>query len=86
MAELKIKEWIISTPLHCPATINTAKALVNESARLHSISATICYTCYRKGQLHNTVLEALERVQPELCLKLPSEIPSKWKQNVGYSN
>jgi len=82
MAELKTKKYITPTPLTYRALLNAAQALVIDDSKRRPISATIFETCCRKGQLDNTVLESLQKVQPELYVKLPESIPSKWKQNV----
>jgi len=83
MAELKTAKYIIPTPLTYRSLLNAAKALVGDDAKRRAISATIFETCCRNGQLDATVLEALEKVQPELYVKLPGDIPSKWKRNVA---
>lgn len=82
MGELKSTNIISPTPLTYRSLLNATRALVDDDARRRPISATIFETCCRNGQLDTTVLEALEKTQPELYLKLPENIPSKWKQNV----
>ena len=82
MNELKSTNHIKPTPLTYRSLLNAVNALVADDSRRRPISATIFETCCRDGQLDRTVLEALEKVQPELYMKLPGDIPPKWKQNV----
>ena len=65
------------------AILNAAHALVADDSRRRPISATIFETCCRNGQFDSSVLEALEKVQPELYRKLPADIPTKWRRNVS---
>jgi len=83
LAELKAPKYIIPTPITYRSLLNAAKALVADDAKRQPIAATIFEACCRNGQLDKTVLEALQNTQPELYMKLPGEIPSKWKRNVA---
>eukprot|EP00578_Thalassiosira_sp_NH16_P021234 CAMPEP_0181096192 /NCGR_PEP_ID=MMETSP1071-20121207/10903_1 /TAXON_ID=35127 /ORGANISM="Thalassiosira sp., Strain NH16" /LENGTH=479 /DNA_ID=CAMNT_0023178587 /DNA_START=77 /DNA_END=1516 /DNA_ORIENTATION=+ len=69
-------------PISYRVSLNAVKALVADDLRRRPICATIFEACCRSGHLDETVLEALKNAQPELYMKLPGEIPSKWKQNV----
>jgi hypothetical protein len=83
MGELKSTSFILPTPLTYRSLLNATKALVDDDSKRRPISATIFETCCKNGQLDMTVLEALEKAQPELYRKLPpGDIPSKWSRNV----
>jgi len=86
MNELKSTNHIKPSPLTYRSLLNAVNALVVDDSRRRPISATIFETCCRDGQVDQTVLDALEKVQPELYMKLPADIPPKWKRNVttGY--
>jgi hypothetical protein len=86
MGELKSATIISPTPLTYRTLLNATRALVDDDSRRRPISATIFETCCKNGQLDKTVLEALEKSQPDLYVKLPGDIPPKWKRNVvkGY--
>jgi len=83
MAEMKSTKYLSPTSITYRSLLNAARALVADDARRHPISQTIFETCCRNGQLDTTVLEALQKVQPELYVKLPTDIPSKWKRNIS---
>ena len=83
MGELKSTSFILPTPLTYRSLLNATRALVDDDSKRRPISATIFETCCKNGQLDTTVLEALEKAQPELYMKLPpGDIPSKWSRNV----
>jgi hypothetical protein len=82
MGEMKSTSMIRPTPLTYRSLLNSTRSLVDDDAKRRPISATIFETCCRNGQLDRSVLEALEKTQPELYTKLPGDIPPIWKRNV----
>jgi hypothetical protein len=82
MGELKSTSIISPTPLTYRTLLNATRALVDDDSRRRPISATIFETCCKNGHLDKTVLEALEKSQPDLYVKLPGDIPPKWMRNV----
>ncbi|KAL7538401.1 hypothetical protein ACHAXR_008532 [Thalassiosira sp. AJA248-18] len=83
LTELKSAKYISPNSLTYRSSLIAVRALVADDAIRRPITATIFETCCRNGHLDETVLQALERVQPDLYVKLPGDIPSKWKQNAN---
>lgn len=75
--------------------LNAVKYIVPDDETRRPISSSIFQLCCRDGQLDNSVLDTLQRVQPELYANLPvgvqrrlfgmeeTGVPSKWTRNVN---
>ncbi len=93
MSEMKTVDYISPTTVTYRTLLSAVGNVVENEAKRRPLSATIFQRCCRDGQLDKTVLETLQRVQPELYLKLPfvnergsvreGDIPSNWTCNVA---
>jgi hypothetical protein len=97
ISEIKEKDYITTTPITFRTILDALKHCVPDDTTRRPLSSSIFHMCCSDGQLDNSVLEALERVQPELYAKLPSGvrsgseglaegIPPKWTRNVRRQN
>jgi len=91
LSEIKNKGYITPTPITFRTLLDAVKHIVPEDEKRQPLSSSIFQLCCREGQLDRSVLEALEKTQPDLYAKLPKAvqsgsnvdgIPSKWTRNV----
>jgi hypothetical protein len=90
ISEIKNQKYITPSPVTFRTLLDAIKHIVPEDETRRPLSSSVFQLCCRHGQLDTSVLEALQRVQPELYEKLPlgvqtraiEEIPLEWTRNV----
>ena len=91
LSEIKNQEYITPTPITFRSLLDAVYHIVPDDEKRQPLSSSVFQLCCREGQLDRSVLEALEKVQPEVYAKLPKGvqsgsigdgIPSKWTRNV----
>ncbi|KAL7488348.1 hypothetical protein ACHAW6_013913 [Cyclotella cf. meneghiniana] len=95
ISEIRSNDCITPSSMTFSTMLNAVKYIVPADETRRPISSSIFQLCCRDGQLDNSVLDTLQRVQPELYANLPvgvqqrlfeleeHGIPSKWTRNVN---
>ncbi|KAL3785965.1 hypothetical protein HJC23_005674 [Cyclotella cryptica] len=93
ISEIKSNDYITTSPTTFSTLLKAIKFNVPDDDTRRPLASSIFQLCCREGQLDNSVLDALQRVQPELYAQLPvrvqersfgmeTGIPPKWMRNV----